>query len=296
MLLISTANVGFGQANIYHPFPDSNAVWRVIRQSGQACPYPQQNATYSSYQYTINGDTTIGLYNYKKIYSSGLMGICLYTTAQYFYKYAGSLRQDTTSKKVYFRYPASNEALLYDFSLVVGDTVTTINTGTTTAYVTISSIDSAWVGNGYRKRFETNPYNGAFVEGIGSMSGLLEADDTYVAFEDSYTLICFADNKGSYLNSASCALVTNPAGIQKIDMETDIRIYPNPAKDNIEVKLNNTIPETKLSIIDINGKVVLTKYIDKSVIIDVGYLSNGIYNISINNGMMSTNKKMVIVR
>lgn len=83
------------QAWIYHPMPESNAVWRIDWHSGTWCV--PAGGLYSSYQNTIGGDTTIGSYTYKKIYRSGMEGLCI--SPYYSYSCAGGIRNDSVKRK-----------------------------------------------------------------------------------------------------------------------------------------------------------------------------------------------------
>jgi len=53
------------QTNVYHPFPDSNALWREY-SGGYQC------SCCSDYQYFITGDTIINSFTYHKIKKSGV--------------------------------------------------------------------------------------------------------------------------------------------------------------------------------------------------------------------------------
>ena len=61
MLLASFGLGARGQTNVYHPFPDSNAVWNVQFSAGLLCVYGEQ------YSYVIAGDTIIGSFLYHKL-------------------------------------------------------------------------------------------------------------------------------------------------------------------------------------------------------------------------------------
>jgi hypothetical protein len=62
-------------------------------------------------------------------------------------------------------------------------------------------------------------------------------------------------------------------GIDNVNKIT-VSVYPNPAKDRINIRSNETIQQ--ISIIDLNGKVV---YSGNEKSINVSNLSNGVYFI-----------------
>lgn len=161
------------QSNKYHAFPDSNAVWRV---DGNDC---NMGGIYSSsYQYTIQGDTIIGLYSYHKIYLSGMVSQPCQPPI-YSNSYFCGLRQDTISKKVYFARPGYSDTVLYDFNLHIGDTIHSLycHWNRPSGYqnrLIINSIDSVLVGAFYHKRFNTNSPPSAIIEGVGGSFGLFD--------------------------------------------------------------------------------------------------------------------------
>jgi hypothetical protein len=112
------------QTNVYHPFPDSNAVWTV--GWGYSDPGPPACSKEAHFSYLIAGDTLINSIIYNKINSpycdviGGFCGVFPYCGNNY----AGAIREDMIFKKIWFIPPGSNsEELLYDFNLNVGDTV-----------------------------------------------------------------------------------------------------------------------------------------------------------------------------
>jgi hypothetical protein len=230
------------KAQHYIPFPDSNAVWRV--DASTACPVNYIVWANSYYQYTMGGDTTIGLYTYKKIYQSGMFGGCLNddsTSSTYGYYYQGGLRQDSINKKVYFKYPSCPDTLIYDFSKQIGDTLNIVyctycTSGCFSFPVTISSIDSVLVGSNYHKQFHfissSHTIVQTIIEGIGSTGGLLEP--IYAEGGETWNLVCFSHNTDNYPDSStSCKLIT---GISELPfINNQVNIFPNPASSEIKV-------------------------------------------------------------
>jgi hypothetical protein len=51
--LLLTLTVGHGQTNVFHPFPDSNAIWRVY-ESGSYASSPPVSECYD-YEYSYIG-------------------------------------------------------------------------------------------------------------------------------------------------------------------------------------------------------------------------------------------------
>ncbi len=223
------------QAWIYHPMPDSNAVWRVDWYTGSACP---PMSLFASYQYTIEGDTTIGIYTYKKIYASGINNIC--NGPLYLNLYEGAMRQDILNKKVYFKCPGNyNDTILYDFNLNIGDTIKHLlqcypSSGLPAI---VASIDSVLVGATFHKCF--NCTDGTrIIEGVGSTAGLIEE---HLPFENEFDLICFSHDTDIYPSTtSSCPLVQNTIGIREINhLNDELRIVPNPINTEGIIEFTN---------------------------------------------------------
>ena len=75
-------------------------------------------------------------------------------------------------------------------------------------------------------------------------------------------------------------------------------IYPNPTSNFLNIKLNDIEKDITISVIDINGKTVLLKKLEKTVQntrISVKGLKKGNYFINISNQTQSTTRKIVIL-
>jgi len=282
-VIMLTVIVGKGQSSVYHPFPDSNAVWRV--DASFACPVNYLYWAHSYYQYTMGTDTTIGLYTYKKIYQSGLFAYCTNNSdvfsSTYDYYYKGALRQDSVNKKVYFKCPNYPDTLIYDFSKQVGDTfqlVTCYYGGSPFAYtVIVQSIDSVLVGNCYHKQFHYygDYYSIAYniIEGIGATSGLLEPiyDESMT---DTWNLNCYSYNTDIYPSSStSCPLITSISELKPINYQA--MISPNPATNKLNVEV---MQKSELQILNIQGQILMQQQIQQGKNdIDISRLAKGIY-------------------
>lgn len=274
------------QAYIYQPMPDSNAIWRVDWSSSLFC---SSLGTYSKYQYTMSGDTIIGINTYKKIYKSGTGNMCG-TVGSYFSNYAGGMRQDTINKKVYFICPSFlTDTLINDFSVNVGDTMHTVwcTFGSPNGYtqnLVVSIIDSVLVGSSYHKRFNLNN-SFSFIEGIGNNTGLLEPLD--IGQNDFWQLVCFTHDTITYQTSPFCSIITGREGEQKEENMYQIHIYPNPVEDISILEFTANIKKAvNLLIYDAFGNLVKTHSNVTSNKLNI-YKQNfnkGLYFIRLNEG------------
>ena len=288
------------QTNKYHPFPDSNAVWSETDYLNTCnCPNPCATACGFYDNYFIKGDILKGSYTYHKIYN----------TSQYFQYngiapagtgfYAG-IRQDTVARKVYcFVYgTGTNDTLLYDFNLHVGDTLpkSYVNGGTFNNHV--SSIDSIIIGTTYRRQYHissTNPPDSNYVqliEGIGSTFGIT----SYLAppFEGGYILNCFTQNDVTqYTNPMASSNCNLTMGVKTINRQLTFQIYPNPAANSFQVSISGNSTIKEITVYDMLGNIVLNP---TKTNIDVSSLANGVYFINLQTSEGFLTKKLIVQR
>jgi hypothetical protein len=271
-----------GQTSIYHPFPDSNAMWNIHGQSwgSNMCSFNDPVIMDSYLSYFISGDTIINSLTYHKIYTSGYSHEhCLYGNIvenwwTYDSTYQFSMRQELNSKKVYIY--NFQEDLLYDFSLEVGDTIPQF-----WDCAVITSIDSVLIGNSYRKRFNLSALPYTLIEGIGSTSGL---DHPVCIFENSGTLTCFVQNDATLYPDGDyiCERITD---IKKIPFDNILANFsPNPFHSTTILELKNEFEGSEIILYNTLGENVLQlKIVSNKMEINRDRLSNGIYFYHITN-------------
>jgi hypothetical protein len=300
-LLLTLGKTGTAQSTSYHPFPDSNAVWKINFGQIIYCQSSGGIATNIIYTYRFSDMITLGPYRYK-------------TFLQYMYNYVpsncagagtytdtttlGYLREDTANKVVFFRTNAGSEVLLYDFSRSPGDTLN-LNwigaTGAPHSYTcTISSIDSVLVGSIYHKRFNLSN-NDKHIEGVGSTAGPVQGSQNapMPTWPNQYWLVCFHHAADFYpTNSSSCNL---DVGIQPFMIDESPLIYPNPAQQIFQITGTEI---TGIEAYDIWGNNVRDTRIkpasEQGIFVDCSEWKNGIYLLRLQtlNGTML--KKIIV--
>jgi Secretion system C-terminal sorting domain len=240
-----------GQTSVYHQFPDSNSVWNY--RLYQWC-LGFGTIVQIDYSFTITGDTLIGGTVYHKLNTPDTVtfstGFCPFAaTIQTGYK--GGVREDTILKRVYFVEPGStNEQLLYDFNIQVGDSVLWYNCGNDV----VLQQDSVLVGSSYRKRWLINqPYSIYVIEGIGSTYGLLNGSPGNITDGVDIDLTCFSQN----------GLAQYPSGITVCDLITSVPapaaktfgVYPIPATNQLTISFQDVQPES-IRLMNVVGAVV----------------------------------------
>lgn len=88
--------------------------------------------------------------------------------------------------------------------------------------------------------------------------------------------------------------VSNPLGINEQILENEILLYPNPAKDKLNLKWNNS---NNISVIIYNsiGQELSTVFLSKqNEIIDISELENGLYFLKIIDGNKIEINKIIV--
>ncbi|MFZ4800073.1 MAG: T9SS type A sorting domain-containing protein [Bacteroidia bacterium] len=84
----------------------------------------------------------------------------------------------------------------------------------------------------------------------------------------------------------------------KQNTNNTLTVYPNPANNNIFIKLNNitTTQENTISLTDVTGKIVIIKKTNNNGVIEIDTqnLSNGVYFVQLTNTALNIVSKIVI--
>jgi hypothetical protein len=289
--LIAQCNSTKAQTNVYHPFPDSNAVWGM----NGGC-FDTNCGDYSYIKFYYDGDTIIDGIEYKKIVKEVLPmtsgDCCIFPTGLL----TGFLRQDIAAKKVYWRDQLmETDTLWYDFSVDVGDTLNSFLNYPDPWYEpkTVLSIDSVWVDTSYRKRINIdtavfrseNTYS--IIEGVGGTHGFRGLVDPN-AWAIGTTLTCFSEN-GNVIYTPQTGADTIPCGdlpvpVQELHQPKGdlVSIYPNPTSGKITLNCEEYVLPIRIAIYDMIGRKHLKTEIDQAFTgIDISDLSPGIYYLTV---------------
>lgn len=237
MLSLFSCSLASAQTSVYHPFPDSNAVWGM----GSGCIFDMTCGTGAYTRDFYNGDTLFAGQEYKVISEqhmiiSGSSDCC----NPDFGEGMCYLREDTIQRMVYIRpLGMDSDIVLYDFTLGVGDTLK----GYFADYdfcgmenETVHSIDSILIGSTFRKRINfgsVDEYTDfSFIEGIGSTNGLKAC--FYGFGEMGISLYCFSVN-GELLYVSPDAPDTMPceelpvSNSDYVVFNAELTVTPNPS-------------------------------------------------------------------
>jgi len=295
-----TLTVGYGQSNVYHPFPVSNAFWGDDGSNifnGSIC--------YDT-RYGLNGDTTINGKVYTKVYS-----LADSTLTNPNSNYFAAIREE--DKRIYTLIGNFPEEVLYDFNLVVGDTInyhySLVFNNTDEFARKVTKIDSVLLFNGeYRKQYTFAPvgFNSTddlVVEGIGSIlwKGLFNPLINAMATNgDNFRFECFKQNEIIYfLNNPDCdhcfcTLVTDIKDVKKLVNHT---VTPNPFSQLAVLQTDYYLNNATLILYNSFGQVVrqLTSITGKTITLRRDNLPTGIYfyKLSENNRILASDKFII---
>lgn len=266
----------FSQSNIYF---QNNPVWKVhvINYDGGG----GGSGTDDMFNYYVNGDTIINSFNYVKIFRKGILtnfnpsGMPLSSTTYINPNPSFFLR--SLSKQIYINHPGNtDDLLLYDYNLSIGDTVAQTEVNNSFPSPTIIAIDSISTPFGFLKRFQLSAGLGYLYEGAGSSGGLVEALEG-MFLSGTNELNCYSINGTGYFPSSSpdCDLAL---GITENKANVNSFVFPNPFSDKTEIITGSIIHNGHLHIYNAQGEVV--RYITFSgnkIRLERAELKGGIY-------------------
>ncbi len=269
-------------AQTYHPFPTKNTIWT------QMSPNPSYFEHDIFHIYALkDNDTTINGKLYHKLYNSE---DSIFTEKEL----CGGIREE--NKKVYFYaldslpYPREQtipgtEYLLYDFSLKIGDMITSDHFRLI-APISVSNIDSILIGTEYRKSITFDDVQEmTWVEGIGSLRGIITVTAPSLASGGSKNnLICFRQNNEIlYHNKGydNCFYKNDYNSVEVSNFAKAIILAPNPV--SATCKLSYSACYYQLQIVSLFGIVVREYNVtgQTSTIVDRNGLPSGIYFIKL---------------
>jgi len=262
LIFIIALNTVDGQTNAYHTFPDS-FYWRVDMH----CQFVQTNCNeFYYYNYHFEGDTIIKGASYRKLMRDSviLVGIggppCLLYPWASFTGYMGALKEDSILNKIFFIWAESliTDSLLYDYNLVVGDTLKGRLVGN--CKMIISSVDSILIGNQFRKKWNFNTCNegpGYIIQGIGSDNGLIEQINSegfcvssLVCVRNITSTLFMSNNPSTY----GCHIISSVLETKR--SQNSINIYPNPFSFETTIKSDRFLKDATIIVYNSHGQIV----------------------------------------
>lgn len=283
------------------PFPKDSAVWR------ESWVYGADGYQISSgaYQYYLFGKTIINDKEYSQIYEGynhPFSTEIIYNADES--KFIGVIREE--DKRIYFAeyilsgdsIDISNEALLYDFNLNVGDTLECFQNHrvaeapSAANFVTVTAIDSIQMVDGsLRKRFTVyhNYISGEpfIMEGVGASDGLFYpcGSDNWHAYNrlncmgttDNYIYSRSYHELGTEVPpDATCYNLF--VGTEEVAYQS-LTLQPNPTTGI--VRLSESVYDVHLSVYSAIGQKVRDERAFNGSVIDLNGLASGVYFVVI---------------
>jgi len=261
-------------------FPTSSTKWTVRHGNGEAPP--------DYYVYALQSeDTVISGLTYHKLYKSADM---TFDESEY----CGALREDATHKVYYMAADASTARMIYDFSMVVGDTLRSQTTPHTAEGI-VDNIDTVTIDGIHHMRWNfrtmTAPVGtvwpgGAWIEGIGnsSLGGLLGSPMLQPTCDCAENIICNGDDAGwSYHNPLYASLDCLPStAVARVSSQAmGAQVIPNPVTASARIVLTGALKGTAvhMRITDMAGRTVYDAGYapGEEILLNSGKLHPGMY-------------------
>lgn len=243
ILLIFIHIIGFAQS-----FVSENKLWSNTFIGTEI------GSEYSSYFIKLNGDTTIDGTSYKFVLRSEDIN------HEIWYKF-GVIREDTINKKVFqYNLYEHEDELLYDFNLNSGDSIFSDY-----RYIKVDTVIFAPFGNSSnilkQIHLNANGENTIWIEGIGSMNGILNGISSF-GYVGAYNyLVCFSENDSLLYqnpNFDDCFPLEFPNLIERYDQEPNDNLDVFYDDNKIEFILKRAVKssKSKLQIFSVKGNKV----------------------------------------
>lgn len=280
-------------AQTYHPMLKEGRIWDVGTHDKHLCS--PDGFQYNRYE--LHFDAVI---DGRKMYDFDMYINELDDWGCYIpeFSFAGEsdfwLYEDTLMKWV-VRVPKSNPhsmRILYDFSLDVGDYF---------MRRPVIRIDTFIMANGDRRRVLVFPDESLsqgedwFVEGIGSLGSTIMSPFYNSGFQYSVVLSCYQENGVSLLDGRgrSCNMPYGKVKVKSLPPPR-IRLYPNPAKDVITLRVD---PGTwEYQIVTLSGRHLDRDTIEGNTELTISDYPRGIYVVIMWNRDTEESKTLKFIK
>lgn len=99
-----------------------------------------------------------------------------------------------------------------------------------------------------------------------------------------------------FIQPSATLFFSNPSvGINEIEHAVKFNMYPNPANDKLSIEAPMS-EKQEVFVYNVNGQLVLSKKISGIAEIDLGPVSEGVYNVTVKNEDGMSSKRLVVVK
>ena len=113
--------------------------------------------------------------------------------------------------------------------------------------------------------------------------------------------VYFNENSSHQGIDVAISQAVNSTGtVETSNSDFEIKIYPNPSKNNLNIDLSNKVyNEFKFEIINILGESIISlnansALVENKINIDISSLKNGVYILKISSGIMEQSKTFIV--
>ena len=248
--------------------------------------------------YKVDIDTVINSHVCKKIvetYDSSITATCIFYCFMF---------EDTISKKVFAIDNQNNVNLYFDFNAQLGDTLILFSPAYySTDTFKVSQVNTVDINNITRKKITLDYFSAnyhlqnvdSWIEGVGSLKGLVYGNVSPLIVGSQYSLLCFSNhNQILYQDPNSTFCYSTNLKIDEV-YDNPIKISPNPVQNKTTVTFNSTKNSSIIYIYDMLGKLVFEKTHIGNINteeIDLSVLPKGMYCMIIkaDNGIFQKTK------
>lgn len=215
-----------------------------------------------------------------------------YDDTQYL-DYAGKIREDTISGKIWFVDPYyNNEMLIMDMGLVKGDTFQIYNNWSTVDSVFYS--DNKKIIRFNLQTIWDEPV--MFIEGVGPNISLVYASDPdydrfYITCKYNIDALVYIN---SNINFVGC--MPDPTRLEDISENEGVIIYPNPTTDKLHIELSHEFPlNSEFILTNAIGQILIQKsFKENKLTIQLNNIKQGTYFATIVNEQYTFNQAIII--
>lgn len=276
------------------PIIETNKTWNIA-----SCIYMDDWTNCTTIFYKLGNAILIDEKTYTEILKSSIETPDIWTNIGY-------LREDGSGKSFFCPNTSTEEVLLYDFSLTSGDTVELSSIGYGQCCSSRTTIDSVktinYQGVERKTLYISSTYlfgvenlgktYSVWIEGIGSLYGLLQPTNCLYTGANLYVLCVNIDDQNIYKNpdESNCII----SSIDEKEPQHKVQILET--KDYVSIT-NNSGESITISFFNIEGKLQCLKYATQGALeyIPKSILSKGLYIISIKAKSFSFTDKLVIL-
>ncbi len=144
-----------------------------------------------------------------------------------------------------------------------------------------------------------NPYTWSWDFGDGNTSTQQNPTHTYAADGTYGVCLTITDTCGTDFDCETVVVIST--GIDENNLDQNLHVYPNPAKDLLQIELShNSQQDFELKLVDLTGKIVMNKSMTNAsaqlVTLNTSALAEGIYSLHVNTNNASVARKVTIIK